>query len=175
MKYFKSRRSGFTIVEVVVVITVIAILATLSTMAYRSYLNQTDVSRIQSDLQRMNLAVEKYYAKNGSYPLSINGASSWGRRAANGPNFIAGLVPDYIATTPDVESGDKSDTGSNTYLYISNGRDYKLIRLAAAGQSIPEHEIELVPSDMRDPNRWDAPSSPLYRGWGFWSAGASTW
>lgn len=173
MKIFKTRTRGFTVVELTVAIAVIGILATIGLTSYRTYTQDTRVATMKKDMQMINLAIQKYYAKNGSYPLSNQGSGVWSRRTAHGEGFITGVLPEHITTVPDVEFGDKTDTWANTYIYKSNGVDYKLIRLAESGKSLPDYEVAAIESDLQDPIRWSS-SSPQYRAWGYWSPGGRT-
>ncbi|MBM3210288.1 prepilin-type N-terminal cleavage/methylation domain-containing protein [Candidatus Saccharibacteria bacterium] len=166
---------GFTIVELMVVAAVIVVLALISVVGYNAYKNRSYASQTDANLRLINLAVKQYYAKNGSYPPSGNGSDTWSRLARDGTNFVPELTP-YLKMPTDVEYGDKTSTWYNTILYRSNGREYKLIRLAANGQAVPKYEYDFVSTktELQDPNRWTA-GSPQFRGWGYWSLGAANW
>lgn len=173
MKILRRNRSGFTVVELTVAIAIVGILTAIGVTSYRTYAQDSRVATMKRDMQEMKLAIEKYYAKHGSYPLSNQGNNVWGRRAAHGEHFITQIVPEHMATTKDVTFGDKSDTWANTYLYRSTGREYKLIRLAEANKSLPDYEIAQIETALQDPIRWSS-SSPQYRAWGYWSPGGES-
>jgi prepilin-type N-terminal cleavage/methylation domain-containing protein len=163
------KKAGFTIVELVVVIAVIAILATIGTASYRIMQDRTSLATIDTNLKGMNAAVERYYSKNGSYP-STSGA--WYYRSAinnppSGVNFIPGLVSGgyYTGDLPDVTTGSKTDVWNNTFIYRSNGTDYKLVRL---NSSMASSEMSSVDSKLVDPARTTT-------AWGYWTPGASAW
>lgn len=154
------KTAGFTIVELVVVIAVIGILVTIGTIAYRSIQDKTNFSIIDTDLKTIKASVEKYYAKNGSYPTT---ADVWKFRARDGNDFIPGLYPDfYTSPLPDVMTGSKTTNTQNTYAYRSNGAYYRLIRYAP----IPATELSQVPSELI------SPSCATDR-WGYWVNTAS--
>jgi prepilin-type N-terminal cleavage/methylation domain-containing protein len=157
---------GFTLVELSVVIAVIAILAIIATSSFSAIQAKANYSLIDKDMKAMNLAIQKYYAKNGSYPVGT--ANVWSYRRRDGANFIPGLTPAYYTAgnLPDVTSGSQSSTTNNTYVYKSNGTDYKLIRLYQS--TLPAVEANGVPSSMKDP------TYPNDR-WGYWSPGDSTY
>lgn len=171
MKLFGRNSGGFTVVELTVVIAVIGIMMAIGVRSYNSYVEDTRVATMKKDMQEIKLAIDKYYAKNGEYPMSSRGSGVWSRRTADGDTFITGIIPEHITTIGDVTFGDKSDTWANTYIYKSDGKDYKLIRLAESGKSLPDFEIKSIEPELRDPARWESPSSPLYRAWGYWSPG----
>ena len=175
-KLSKTRR-GFTVVELLVVIVVIGILTSITMISYSTYQRRTQIATAQNDLKAINNALEKYYSKNGAYPISTppNG-SSWTQRAANGEAFIPGLAPDYIKIVNDVGFGDKSDASSNTFAYRSDGRDYKLLRLAEAGKSFDDTELKTIGEEMQDTGgdspRW---TTTAKRAYGYWTPGAAAW
>ena len=138
--------TGFTIVELVVVIAVIGLLATIGTISYRSMQDKTNFSILNNDLKGMKAAIERHYAKNGSYPST---GDAWRFRARDGNEFIPGLYPNFHSSPlPDVTTGSKTSTTQNTYAYRSNGTYYRLIRFAP----IPASELSLVPSELISPS-----------------------
>lgn len=155
-----ARQKGFTIVELLIVIVVIAILAAITVVAYNGIQGRANVSKSQSDLRSMQKLLELYKADNGVYPNTIVSGSrtwfyQWNTGANGGNNFIPGLVPDYAATLPKASGG--------TYIFNSNGTDYKLMR----HQSIPASEWAQVPSPMID-----SAGSTYQDRYGYWTTNA---
>lgn len=68
-----SRRSGFTIVELLIVIVVIAILATISIVAYNGIQQRAATTVILSEVKQWRNLFEVYKAANGSYPAPATG------------------------------------------------------------------------------------------------------
>jgi prepilin-type N-terminal cleavage/methylation domain-containing protein len=160
-RYSYTKITGFTIVELVVVIAVIGLLATIGTISYRSMQDKTNFSILNNDLKSMKAGIERYYAKNGSYPST---ADVWKFRARDGNEFIPGLYPNFHSSPlPDVMTGSKTTNTQNTYAYRSNGAYYRLIRFAP----IPASELSLVPSELI------SPSCSTDR-WGYWKNTASS-
>ena len=127
------KRRGFTLLELLVVIAIIGILATVGLVTYgTAQKSARDVSRKQN-LHAIQLALEQYYAANGSYPLS--GGTWRGEPSAYGgykTDYIPGLVPTYMRALPnDPRSGQSyppCNNGSITgYLYYSDGVNYKVM------------------------------------------------
>lgn len=89
-----------------------------------------------SDLAEIVIALEKYKTDHQSYPLSSGAGFHWlkkgwdgyyGTQGEKNPNWIQGLVPEYLAELP-VDS--RPDAGpEKQYVYKSNGANYKLLVL----------------------------------------------
>lgn len=157
-----ERRAGFTIVELLIVIVVIGILAAIVIVAYSGVQERAKYSSKRSDIETLQKLVEVYNAQNGSYPST---GSAWTYQRRDGNNFIPGLVPQFASTLPQVTDGPTGSPTNNTYIYTSNGTDYKLMRLYQ--NSVPAGEWAQVPLTMHDAN-----SSYTDR-WGVWSAGGA--
>lgn len=70
---YKSRRYGFTIVELLIVVVVIAILATITIVSYNGITKTADESALKSDLKTASTKIAIYYATNSDYPASLTG------------------------------------------------------------------------------------------------------
>ena len=117
---------------------------------------QANYERRFADFSSVANALESYYKDHGAFPIS-NGSFSLKS------NWIPELVPDYLAAVPR-DPRYLSSVENKQYLYISNGRDYKLVAHA------PE-DFGFV--SMAFPERVD----PRRKGYayGMWSPGASEW
>ncbi len=127
----KKPQAGFTLVELIVVMSVIGI---LSSIVYANFGSARAASRDdvrKASLKEVQLALELYKAQNGVYPAQGCTSSPW---AGPGPhsswgctseNYIAGLVPDFIASLPK-DPISEYDL-NNGFIYQSNGSDYKLL------------------------------------------------
>lgn len=158
----KNTLPGFTIVELLIVIVVIAILAAITIVAYNGIQDRAKYTQKRSDIENLQKLVEMYNAQNGSYP---NTSSVWQYQRRDGNSFIPGIVPQLTSTLPQVTDGPTGSPTNNTYIYVSNGTDYKLMRLYQS--SVPAGEWSLVPANMRDLN-----ASYTDR-WGVWSSGGA--
>lgn len=152
---------GFTIVELLVVIVVIGILAAITIVAYNGIQDRARFSDEQLDLKNIRSALLLYKADNaGKYPTT--GGAWFGWDQVTGDSFIPGLSPKYISVIPQM---DTSLPSNDSYLYLSNGTDYSLIRYrATAAGGLPQSERNI-------PRSWYG--SPT-EGWGYWSSGYST-
>lgn len=67
----RTKRYGFTIVELLIVIVVIAILAAIVTVAYRGLQDRAAFSTMASDLAAASRAFDLYKVDNDTYPSSM--------------------------------------------------------------------------------------------------------
>ncbi len=71
MKQWVSKKSGFTIVELLIVVVVIAILAAISIVAYAGIQNRANESSIKSIVNQAYKKVETHKTTNGAYPADL--------------------------------------------------------------------------------------------------------
>jgi peptidoglycan/LPS O-acetylase OafA/YrhL len=117
-------------------------------------------SRVQ-DLSSIKLLLETYYKENGSYPVADYSSLISSKFVIN-ENWIPGLVPKYTPALPrDVR---KNNIPGEQYLYVSDGREYKLIAHGVDDAGV----VEKTFPGLIDPRR------PTYS-YGFWTPGAEKW
>lgn len=63
-----TRRSAFTLLEVLVVMAIIVILATVAGVSIFRYLEEAKVTRAEADLQALDRASKAFYAKHFVWP-----------------------------------------------------------------------------------------------------------
>jgi len=61
---FRSRRSGFTLVELVVVLTIIAVLAVSGIFLVVGFIDDAKYQRVDSDLKALDLALKSFERNN---------------------------------------------------------------------------------------------------------------
>lgn len=139
------KRRAFTLVELLVVIAIVGLLSTVAVVATNaSRINARNAKR-KADLIQISKALDLYFADNGSYP-STGGA--WWAACATGCSFVVkdtsgangwipNLAPAYMAILPtDPRAGQPNPSSAQvgcrtggldaTYIYRSDGRDYKV-------------------------------------------------
>lgn len=113
---------GFTLVELLIAISLIGILTgvMLAVLNPRGIQAKARDSQRISDLSKVKVALESYFADNRSYPVS----ASW-----TAVSSLSSLAPAYINTLP----ADPKQTGSvcsgtwRGYGYMSGGSTYYLV------------------------------------------------
>jgi prepilin-type N-terminal cleavage/methylation domain-containing protein len=157
----QNTRRGFTIVELLIVIVVIGILAAITIVAYNGVQSRARFSKMQSDIRTLQNYIEAYNATNGSYPST---GGNWKYQRQDGNSFIPGLVPGITSSIPSITDGPTGGITNNTYVYNSNGTNYKLIRLYQP--SLPADEWAQLPSTLKDGTWTDR--------WGVWTPGGAS-
>lgn len=105
------RRRGFTLIELLVSVAIIAILSAISISIYGSLTTNARDARRKLDLQNIAQALEIYYQKNNTYPVT-----NWVYSNA-GASWIPNLVPDFISSVPQ----DPKANGGNPWVDNSLG------------------------------------------------------
>ena len=126
------KQQAFTIIELLVVIAIIVILTTLTTLSYNSTrVKARDAQRV-SDVGKIMAALEAYYNKNNTYPLTA--VMTAGGSLADSSTVYMALIP--TNPTP-VNDGNCPASGYN-YLYAQDngGSSYHLL-FCLGGSSDP--------------------------------------
>jgi prepilin-type N-terminal cleavage/methylation domain-containing protein len=103
---------GFTLIELMIVIVILGVLAGIVIFAVGGITDKGNVAACKSDVKTVDVAVEAYLAKNGSYPPDLDptltSAPDRFLRAQPGltgttlTNTAAGYTVTYTPSTGDV-------------------------------------------------------------------------
>lgn len=66
-----SRQRGMSLIEILIAMIVVGILATIAIPAYNDAIDRADNSQAIADISAMMQAIDRYYVKNNTYPLSL--------------------------------------------------------------------------------------------------------
>ncbi len=68
-KYISTRKTAFTLIELLIVVAIIAILAAIAVPNFLEAQTRAKFSRVKSDVRSLVTATETYMIDNGRYPL----------------------------------------------------------------------------------------------------------
>lgn len=96
-----TKRSGFTLVELIVVISILAVLAGVVVPKVQSHVQKSRDARRLADIRAIQEAITSYYTDRGSYPPPIKNGSYGGWDVSSDGNFIDELVKTgYLSEVP---------------------------------------------------------------------------
>ena len=153
---FASRRSGFTIVELLIVIVVIGILAAIVVVAYNGIQTQAKNTAKINELKSLHKLFETYKALKGEYPRQDLATSTPPTANPSGSNYPVGycLGTGYpnagIPSAPSCYAMTNSST--LTYIYRENDSTAADIRneLATVGR-LPGPVVDLRVNNVMGP------------------------
>jgi len=109
----KSRKKGFTLLELIIVISVLALLVTIVIGRYKSLSKDAKYVQVGSNLVMIRSAIARYYAQNDRYPtlaeLQALSKSSGIEESQDGKSkigdFIEGIpnTPRFRSTSDEVD------------------------------------------------------------------------
>ena len=159
-----TRRSAFSMLELVVIVVILAILAGVLVPVAGDRPNDELDGRRASDLKAVQDALELYHLDHGAYPSTagkwVGDAPNYGCRGYDGDGYIPELVPDYLPALPK-DPDDRYPIGGAGYLYRSDGTNYKFLAHKTPTRFDAEHPYH-------DPTR------PTWA-WQVSSTGATRW
>lgn len=118
----KTKKLGFTLVELLVVIAVISVLASISIIAFSQFSTSANDSARKSQVTSISKALDKYYQANGSYP-NCN-ALTGDPDTIISTLGLTGLKPSVFKAPGDTASNSIQCGGSsaiNKFVYTGDG------------------------------------------------------
>lgn len=113
---FRSRRAGFTLVEIMIVVAIIALLAAIAVPGFLRARKRSQASRIINDLRLIDSAVDQYAIETSKTSGASVAVTDWTNYLKKDTNlFVTGkdiLGADYgpqtVDTLPAVPSNSKN-------------------------------------------------------------------
>lgn len=68
-----SKRSGFTLIEIILVVVIIGILAGIAIPRMGGKTEKAQISQAQSNINALSMAIQEYEMMNGMYPSALEG------------------------------------------------------------------------------------------------------
>lgn len=68
-----SKRSGFTLIEIILVVVIIGILAGIAVPRMGGRTEQAKIAKAKQTINTLSMAVQEYEMINGNYPPSLDG------------------------------------------------------------------------------------------------------
>lgn len=70
---FKSKKSGFTLIEVMITVAIVALLASIALPSYRQYITRGRIPDATTQLSTKRIAMEQFYQDNRTYAFAPAG------------------------------------------------------------------------------------------------------
>lgn len=169
----KDKNQGFTLVEMIIVIAIIAVLSAIVIAKVSGSRKNTNYLKRLSDLNQINLSLQRYNAQNyGKWPSTSGVWYSTHTCAAvsataTTTGYVPALIPTFIAQLPLDPDKATNCTSGPVYMYKSDGRNYKLI---VYNDSKDTDVLLQKNKNMVDPMRVSTSSTPSF---GVWSPGGA--
>jgi type IV pilus assembly protein PilA len=139
----KQIQKGFTLIELMIVVAIIGILAAVAIPAYQDYIIKAKLSKVQSTMDPVKLALGMYYQENGSFPGGSTATNATQVTSANqstaSDTFYTSLgLATYPTIPAEVLSMDISNpaTSPQTVVITLVPQNIKAGACTAAGQGI---------------------------------------
>src|SRR4026207_1426720 len=106
---------GFTLIELMIVIVILGVLAGIVIFAVGGITDNGNVAACKSDVKTVQVAVEAFKAKNGSYPTDLDGGATSTTDVVHSPNQFLRPQPGLSGSTL------QNVTGPYTIQYYGTG------------------------------------------------------
>ena len=85
-----SKRSGFTLIEIILVVVIISILAGIAIPRMGGKAEKAQISAAKSNIAALSMAIQEYEMMNGDYPPSLDGLLD---ESKGGPYMEKKVIP----------------------------------------------------------------------------------
>ena len=89
-----SRKSGFTLVEILLVVAILGILSGVAVISLKGRTKSASISATRASIKAIQTAIDTYEVDNGAYPASLQGLlTKTSENNWNGPYLKDGRTP----------------------------------------------------------------------------------
>ena len=120
------RQTGMTLIEIMMVVVIIGILVAVIVPNVIGYDDDARVAAQQMEIRTIGQALEMYRLHNGHYPSTDQGLEALVSKPSGFPEPRNWGPEPYLRKYPQ-------DQWDNDYVYIAEGRSYRLVSLGADG------------------------------------------
>lgn len=156
----KKREKGFTLIELLVVVAIISLLSSVVLASLNSARMKARDAKRLSDMHQIQLALDLYYSKYGTYPNPSSEAVCGGWDSSADGIFIPGLETEGLLATSAIK-----DPSINISCY-----NYRYYRYGPQGSCTSPFYVLGINDMETSANPY--PSSP---GWSCTGVGARNW
>ncbi len=114
-----SKRSGFTLIEIILVVVIIGILAGIAIPRMGGKTEKAQIAQAQSNIDALGMAIREYEMMNGTYPSSLEGLLD---ESKGGPFMAKKKIPQDPWGTPFVYSAPGSHNSHSFDLSCTSGK-----------------------------------------------------
>ena len=119
-----SRKSGFTLIELMIVMTLVGILAAIAQPQFHQYTIRTREAVLKENLFTMRDVIDQYYGDKGKYPDNLQELvdNRYIRKVPEDP--FTKSAETWVTVPPDAGEGGIFDVHSGSDLIALNGTPY---------------------------------------------------
>lgn len=117
-----SKRSGFTLIEIILVVVIIGILAGIGIPKLGGKSDKAKMAQAQGNIQMLSMAVREYEIINGDYPSSLDGLLN---ESKGGPFLEKKVIPmdpwgkPYVYSAPGANNSHTFDLSCTSQKGVS--------------------------------------------------------
>lgn len=168
----QTKRSGFTLIELMIAISIIAIIAAVGITSFSQSQKLARDSRRKQDLRSIATALELYYQKYGHYPCVAGAGGGWLKSGTSPSTWItnsvtdcptgSNLTSDFINLVP-IDPNKQSNPGQPQTGNTALGYGYFSAAFNLGGCNFPAGGSYILVAGLENTSDPDAYSNKLYK------------
>ena len=122
----QSRKSGFTLIELMIAVAIVAILASIALPAYQNSVRKSRRADAMTSLLQLQLAQEKWRANNASYSTTL-GNLGWSSSDSTDGHYTMAIASatgtQFSVTATPNSGGPQASDSCGVFTITQNGPD----------------------------------------------------